>query len=294
MAADAALRHGAVTLMAWPASEAFALGWLQRESHACLLVPLPEAGPGAIRYWPPSDVGRLAAESQGAGTLVAFSLAALQSHGQAVALEGGAPACLHSALLQPQVVPLLRPRQRFVGQALFSAVGLIHQAAGFGAAAPLSTLALDVLLLRSLVMLLLPDPAESVAGADGTSLHQAVDQAMAWMLARLDHPISLADLERQIGYSRRSLQLGFRQRVGCGPIQWLRRQRLILAHERITTMAGLLRRGGSRSPRWPGSAATAPSRRSAATSPPSMAIRHRSCCGRLEVLQNRCQAPAVP
>lgn len=91
MAADAALRHGAVTLMAWPASEAFALGWLQRESHACLLVPLPEAGPGAIRYWPPSDVGRLAAESQGAGTLVAFSLAALQSHGQAVALEGGAP-----------------------------------------------------------------------------------------------------------------------------------------------------------------------------------------------------------
>lgn len=242
MAADAALRHGAVTLMPWPASEAFAVGWLQRESHACLLVPLPGAGPGAIRYWPPSDVGRLAAEPQGVGTLVAFSLAALQSHGQAVALASGAPDRLHPALLRPQVVPLLRPRQRFVGQALFSAVALIHQGAGFGAAAPLSTLALDALLLRSLV-LLLPDPAEPVASADATSLHQAVDQAMAWMLARLDHAISLADLERQIGYSRRSLQLGFRQRVGCGPIQWLRRQRLSLAHERITTMAGLLCQG---------------------------------------------------
>jgi AraC-like DNA-binding protein len=226
MAADAALRHGAVTLMAWPASEAFAVGWLQRESQACLLVPLPAAGPWAIRYWPPSDVGRFPAESQGAGTLVAFSLAALQRYGQAGGLESGAPDRLHSALLCPQVVPVLRPRQRFVGQALTSAVALIHQAAGFGSAPLLSTLALDALVLRSLVLLLLPD------------------QAMAWMLARLDHPISLADLEREIGYSRRSLQLGFGQRVGCGPIQWLRRQRLSLAHERITTMAGMLRQGG--------------------------------------------------
>lgn len=243
MAAEAALRYGAVTLIPWPALGATVLGWLQRESLACLLVPPPAAAPWAIRYWPPSDVGRLAAESEGAGVLVSFSLAALHSHGQALTQEGGVPARLHPALLQRQVVPLLRPQQRFVGQALTSALDLIHQAAGFGAAAPLSSLALDALVLRSLALLLLPDPAQPAAGAAALTLHQAVDQAMAWMLTHLDHAISLTDLEREIGYSRRSLQLGFRQRVGCGPIQWLRLQRLNLAHERITAMADLLRRG---------------------------------------------------
>lgn len=243
MAADAALRHGAVTLIPWPASEPFVVGRLRHEGQACLLIPRPAVAPGAIRYWPPSDVGRLPAESQGVGTVVAFSLAALQTHGQMVALEGGTSDRLHPALLRSQVVPLLRPQQRFVGQTLSSAVDLIHRADGFGGAASLSSLALDALVLRSLALLLLPDPAQPAARANGITLHEAVDQAMARMLAHLDRAISLADLEREIGYSRRSLQLGFRQRVGCGPIQWLRRQRLSLAHERITAMAGRLRRG---------------------------------------------------
>lgn len=243
IAAEAALKHGAVTLIAWPASEAFLQRWLQPASQAFLLLPLPEASSGFIRYWPPSDGGHLLTESQGAGTLVAFSLASLQSHGQPATPESHTPERLHPALLQPQVVPLLRPLQKFVGQALTTAVDLIHQAGGLGTTAPLATLALDSLLLRSLALLLLPDPAEPAARANAITLHEAVDQAMAWMLAHLHDAISLADLEAQIGYSRRSLQPGFRQRVGCGPIQWLRRQRLSLAHERITGNVVKLRQG---------------------------------------------------
>lgn len=49
MAAEAALRYGAVTLIPWPALGATVLGWLQRESLACLLVPPPAAAPWAIR-----------------------------------------------------------------------------------------------------------------------------------------------------------------------------------------------------------------------------------------------------
>jgi transcriptional regulator GlxA family with amidase domain len=56
------------------------------------------------------------------------------------------------------------------------------------------------------------------------------DALVQWMLANLQEPISLSDIERRSCYSRRSLQYAFRQRYGCGPTQWLRRQRLERAH----------------------------------------------------------------
>lgn len=246
----AVVRHGALALIGWPAPAASLLDWLQRESLACVLVPHLASGgepvrSDPIRYWPPRAVERLAAEATGAGTLIAFHLAALQLHGLADELQGRAPELLHPALLRPQVVPLLRPQQRFVGQALTTALELIHQAHGVGSAAPLTTLALDGLLLRSLALLVVSHQDEPTPGAVPITLDEAVDQAMAWMLAHLDRPINLGDLEREIRYGRRSLQQGFRQRVGCGPIQWLRRQRLRLAHERITAMVGPLRPGHS-------------------------------------------------
>ncbi|MCP9886744.1 helix-turn-helix transcriptional regulator [Cyanobium sp. ATX 6A2] len=48
------------------------------------------------------------------------------------------------------------------------------------------------------------------------------EELLEWIRAHLHTPINLTQLERRSGYSRRSLQLVFRQRFGCGPIQWIR------------------------------------------------------------------------
>ena len=45
-------------------------------------------------------------------------------------------------------------------------------------------------------------------------------------MAHLDTPISLSQIEQRSCYSRRSIQAMFHKRFGCGPMQWLRRQRL--------------------------------------------------------------------
>jgi transcriptional regulator GlxA family with amidase domain len=57
-------------------------------------------------------------------------------------------------------------------------------------------------------------------------LHQ---QLVDWLLAHLDQPISLSELEQRSSYSRRALQYAFKQRFGCGPMQWLRQQRMAKA-----------------------------------------------------------------
>jgi transcriptional regulator GlxA family with amidase domain len=54
-----------------------------------------------------------------------------------------------------------------------------------------------------------------------------------WIEANCHRPLSLSDLEKQSHYSRRSLQYAFRQRFGCGPMQYIRRQRLALAKQRL-------------------------------------------------------------
>jgi AraC-like DNA-binding protein len=43
----------------------------------------------------------------------------------------------------------------------------------------------------------------------------------------------LTALEQRSGYSRRSLQLAFQRRFGCGPMQWVRRQRLEQARQAL-------------------------------------------------------------
>ncbi len=56
---------------------------------------------------------------------------------------------------------------------------------------------------------------------------------LEWIGANLQSPINLTQLEQRSGYSRRNLQLAFSQRFGCGPIQWVRRQRLGLARQHL-------------------------------------------------------------
>ncbi|MFE5330318.1 GlxA family transcriptional regulator [Embleya sp. NPDC056575] len=57
----------------------------------------------------------------------------------------------------------------------------------------------------------------------------------AWALERLHEPLSLEDLARHAGMSRRTFTRRFRAEVGQSPGQWLTRQRVDLARELLET-----------------------------------------------------------
>ncbi|MFM7550732.1 MAG: helix-turn-helix domain-containing protein [Cyanobacteriota bacterium] len=92
----------------------------------------------------------------------------------------------------------------------------------------LPCLELDDLIYRTLALLLCPQlEALAQQGPEQRSRRERVfDDLVEWARANLHRPINLSQLERRSGYSRRSLQLAFQQRFGCGPIQWIRQQRL--------------------------------------------------------------------
>jgi AraC-like DNA-binding protein len=101
----------------------------------------------------------------------------------------------------------------------------------FGEVNPI--LRLDDLIRRLMVMMLVPDlleASEPVVQAEEPFAHAAL---VEWALAHLHEPISLSDMEQRSHYSRRSLQLAFNKRYGCGPMQWLRRQRLAKARSML-------------------------------------------------------------
>ena len=93
-------------------------------------------------------------------------------------------------------------------------------------------LAIDDLIYRNLALLLSPKlryilGASSDADAPKRSHREHVfDELLEWIDANLQGVITLTHLEEISGFSRRNLQLAFQQRFGCGPIQWVRRQRL--------------------------------------------------------------------
>lgn len=101
-----------------------------------------------------------------------------------------------------------------------------------------AALRLDDLICRQLVLMLCPE----LAGEEDPSGPQSAasfEMLLEWICSRLDQPISLSDLERQSGYSRRALQRAFQNRFSCGPMQWLRQRRLELALQQITQAGSL-------------------------------------------------------
>ncbi|MFN7900506.1 MAG: helix-turn-helix transcriptional regulator [Synechococcaceae cyanobacterium] len=94
----------------------------------------------------------------------------------------------------------------------------------------LASLGLDELLLRWLVNLLLPMMDESAAVPEKT---HRLETLLDWIKDNCLEPITLSDLEARSGYSGRSLQRAFQKRFGCGPMQWLRTQRIHAARCRL-------------------------------------------------------------
>ncbi len=91
-------------------------------------------------------------------------------------------------------------------------------------------LRLDDLIRRLIVMLLHPDLFESDQANNEEMEPFQHNDLVEWMWAHIKDPISLSQLEQRSNYSRRSLQQAFKKHFGCGPMQWLRQQRLAKAH----------------------------------------------------------------
>ena len=99
----------------------------------------------------------------------------------------------------------------------------------------LEHLQIDDLIHRTLALLLSPSLRKILQEDSGNSLDRVrvFEGLLEWIDANLASRIALTDLERVSGYSRRNLQLAFQQRFGCGPIQWVRQQRLEHARQAL-------------------------------------------------------------
>jgi len=99
----------------------------------------------------------------------------------------------------------------------------------------LEHLNVDDLVYRTLALLLSPSLRKILQDGSGKALDRmrVFEGLLEWIDANLCSRIALSDLEQVSGYSRRNLQLAFQQRFGCGPIQWVRQQRLEQARQAL-------------------------------------------------------------
>lgn len=105
----------------------------------------------------------------------------------------------------------------------------------------LQHLGIDDLIYRNLALLLFPKLETLLRSEDGeaprSDRERVFEELLEWVEANLHTPINLSQLELRSGYSRCNLQLVFQQRFGCGPIQWVRRQRLEKARQDLLNPA---------------------------------------------------------
>jgi AraC-like DNA-binding protein len=133
-------------------------------------------------------------------------------------------------LESPKLLNYHQSQQAALFPSLYRALALLH-AATVASGSLSESLRLDDLLLRLVGLLLGPLPSEPPPLPPGRG--EPIEALIEWIGANCHRPLSLSDLESQSHYSRRSLQYAFRQRFGCGPMQYIRRQRLALAKQRL-------------------------------------------------------------
>ncbi|MEB3194014.1 MAG: AraC family transcriptional regulator [Cyanobacteriota bacterium] len=173
------------------------------------------------------------------GIILSFAPESLLPVAHAIAGPGFDGLALRSALERPSILDRRHDSRRDRCQRLLmEALAFAERSVAIaGEVNPI--LRLDDLIRRLIVMLLVPDLLDpvgpSAVAEEKPFLHASL---VEWLLAHLDEPISLSDMEQRSHYSRRSLQVAFKERFGCGPMQWLRRQRLAKAR-------ALLERPGS-------------------------------------------------
>ncbi len=231
---------------------------LDTSDHACLVVPL--AGEGMLRKRTGRRTCRLAATDQGAALmppggfqischswistmliplpkdrLIITGLAlathpetatgARPSHGLDRRLESCLERAWHwsaSDSLQGGLVGLLRQTLRLLE---CSSQTMRHDF-------PPPGWQCDALLLQTVALLLLEANGTEQGGV-AAGRDRRMGELIAHIEANLHGPLTLASLSARSGWSRRTLQYAFQERFGCGPMQWVRRQRLEAARRAL-------------------------------------------------------------
>ena len=191
------------------------------------------------------------------GVVISFPPDSLISVALAIAGPDACLQALEGAINQPALLSRRHdPRRDHLHQLLISTLALIHSAMA-SACGVHSMMRLDDLILRLLAMLLVPqllDGTELESDRQHPDAAFPLSELLEWLMAHLDTPISLSQIEQRSCYSRRSIQAMFNKRFGCGPMQWLRRQRLeralaLLQHPPATaTVAAVAQACGYLSP----------------------------------------------
>ena len=68
-----------------------------------------------------------------------------------------------------------------------------------------------------------------------SDLNTSIDHICARSLERMELPLTLEEMERMSGYSRRSLINAFHARFGCSPCKWQQSERLRIAKYLLLT-----------------------------------------------------------
>ncbi|MCP9776366.1 MULTISPECIES: helix-turn-helix domain-containing protein [unclassified Cyanobium] len=188
----------------------------------------------------PARGWRLVNDATG-GTAIQFREAALISRLQTMAERPSSATLLAARLAAPFAVDINQGPCAYHHRHLLAALALVDGSFRMAQREPDPMLCLDDLVLRCVALLLqahwgVSSEAPQLSG-EQLNLRSSVQELMVWMRANLQRPLALSELEQHSGYGRRSLQMGFKAEVGCGPVQWLRRQRLEQARRMLERSA---------------------------------------------------------
>jgi len=203
--------------------------WLERREYVL--------GPGNSALYMPgqSYTGRSQAH---AGVMLNLAHQALARTAQSIAGSQEASSLCRLALQRPIVVgadtslstELILSLRRMIS--VYNGAALLQSSA-------VHSLALEDAIQRLVILLLCPEllsdteADRQIAGEAGSVRNRIFDELIDWILTDLTRPLTLSELERRSGYSRRALQYLFRSRFGLGPMQWLREQRLQAVWHRL-------------------------------------------------------------
>jgi AraC-like DNA-binding protein len=143
---------------------------------------------------------------------------------------------IKAILSSPKLIPLQGTCNQSLAKVLYSTYRNLDLLLSAGADA-LCHSRIDDQILRLWLLLLIPELKAADDCSSQVSLGESgsawVKALASWIETHADQPLALSDLERQTGYSRRSLQLAFRTHMGCSPMQWVKRCRMQKARERL-------------------------------------------------------------
>jgi len=188
----------------------------------------------SLLYVPPGPL--LIENSVTAGVVTFVSPDTLLQTALAMVGPEGPRLAVKRALSKPKLIPIRDQQDRHLFQVLYATYRSLDQLLSVSIEAVCLS-RIDDLILRLWILLLVPELRSLADGLLQPPMNRAgaawMNTLADWIEAHAHQPLALTDLERQAGYSRRTLQLAFRKHKGCTPMQWVMRCRMQKARERL-------------------------------------------------------------